>query len=141
MKLAELQTKLQAAIIEGDQAILASLAASPRADRETLLAVYYDAYRLRLAAFLSNDFPCLRSHLGDETFGRLVEDYIEAAPSHERNARWYAARLPDFMQATAPWRMKSERRRSGSVRARAGRRFRFSRRPGAFDRRPGDDSR
>lgn len=104
MKLAELQTKFQAAIIEGDQAILTSIADSPRADRATLFAVYYDAYRLRLAEFLANDFPILRIHLGDETFGRLVEDYIEAAPSRQPNARWYGARLPDFMQETASWR-------------------------------------
>lgn len=104
MKLAELQTNFQAGIIKGDQTILASIADSPRADRAALFAVYYDAYRLRLAEFLSNDFPILRTHLGDEAFGRLVEDYIEAAPSHHPNARWYGARLPDFLQETASWR-------------------------------------
>lgn len=104
MTLAELQTKFQAGILENDQAVLVSIADSRKTDRSTLFAVYYDAYRMRLAEFLSNDFPILRARLGDEAFGRLIEDYILSAPSRQRNARWYGARLPDFMHETAPWR-------------------------------------
>ncbi|MGH6822662.1 MAG: HvfC/BufC family peptide modification chaperone [Methylocella sp.] len=104
MKLAELQLRFQAGIVEGDQSILALIADSRRTDRATLFAVYHDAYRMRLAEFLSNDFPIVRVHLGEEAFGRLVEDYIESAPSRQPNARWYGTRLPDFMQETAPWR-------------------------------------
>jgi hypothetical protein len=59
---------------------------------------------LRLAEFLSNDFPVLRLYVGEEAFGRLVEDYIESAPSRQPNARWYGTRLPDFMQESPPWR-------------------------------------
>ena len=103
MKLAELQTRFQAGIVKGDKTILASIADSRRTDRATLFAVYHDAYRLRLAEFLSTDFPILRVHIGEEAFGRLVEDYIESAPSRHPNARWYGMRLPDFMQKTAPW--------------------------------------
>ncbi|MGH6835206.1 MAG: HvfC/BufC family peptide modification chaperone [Methylocella sp.] len=104
MKLAELQMRFQAGIVEGDNAILASIVDSRRTDRATLFAVYHDAYRLRLAEFLATDFAILRVHLGEEAFGRLAEDYIEAAPSRQPNARWYGTRLPDFMQETAPWR-------------------------------------
>ena len=104
MSLAELQTKFQAGIIENDQTILTSIKDSLRTDRATLFAVYYDAYRLRLAEFLSNDFPILRLHLGDEAFGRLVEDYIESAPPHQPNARWYGTRLPKFMCEAPQWR-------------------------------------
>jgi hypothetical protein len=104
MKLAELQTRFQAGIVKGDNAILAAIADSHRTDRATLFAVYHGAYRLRLAEFLSTDFPVLRAHLGEEAFGLLVEDYIESVPSRQPNARWYGTRLPDFMQKTAPWR-------------------------------------
>ena len=104
MKLAELQTRFQAGIVKGDNTILASIADSRKTDRATLFAVYHDAYRLRLAEFLSTDFPVLRVHLGDEAFERLVRGYIESAPSRQPNARWYGTRLPDFMQKTAPWR-------------------------------------
>ena len=104
MTLAELQTKFQAGILENDRTVLASIVDLRKTDRATLFAVYYDAYRMRLAEFLSNDFPILRTCLGDELFGRLVEDYILSAPSRQRNARWYGARLPDSMHETAPWR-------------------------------------
>ena len=104
MTLAELQTKFQAGILENDRTVLASIAESRKTDRATLFAVYHEAYRLRLAEFLSNDFPVLRVHIGEEAFGRLVQDYIKSAPSRQANARWYGTRLPDFMQETAPWR-------------------------------------
>jgi hypothetical protein len=104
MKLAELQVRFQAGIVEGDNAILASIADSRRTDRTTLFAVYHDAYRSRLAEFLSNDFPILRVYVGEEAFSRLAEDYIESAPSRQPNARSYGTRLPDFMQEMPPWR-------------------------------------
>ena len=104
MTLAELQTRFQAGITEDDQTVLASITDSRKTDRTTLFSVYYDAYRLRLAEFLSHDYPMLRAYLDEEAFGRLVEDYIVSAPSRQRNARWYGARLPDFMDETAPWR-------------------------------------
>jgi hypothetical protein len=104
MNLAELQSKFQAGILEGDQAILVSIKDSPVADRATLFGVYFNAYRLRLAEFLANDFPILRAYLGEEAFGHLVEDYIESTPSRLPNARWYGTRLPDLMQEAPAWR-------------------------------------
>lgn len=103
MKLAELQAKFQAGILGHNQTVLASIRDSHGANRATLFAIYYDSYRLRLAEFLSNDFPVLRNYLGEEMFGRLVEEYIESTPSRHRNARWYSTRLRDFMCETAPW--------------------------------------
>ncbi|HTV32999.1 MAG TPA: DNA-binding domain-containing protein, partial [Methylocella sp.] len=103
MKFAELQLRFQDGILHDDQAILSSIADSPRTGRATLFAVYHNAYRLRLAEFLSNDFPVLRNFLGDEAFGGLVEDYILATPSRHPNARWYGARLPDFMMNSPKW--------------------------------------
>jgi hypothetical protein len=104
MTLAELQARFQAGIVKGDPIILNSIRDSKRTDGAALFAVYYNAYRLRLAEFLSNDFPILRIHLGEEAFGRLAEDYIESAPSWQPNARWYGTRLPNFMRKTPSWR-------------------------------------
>lgn len=108
MKLAELQAAFQSAVLAdgepGNAAILGSIAMPPRTDRATGFGVYADAYHLRLAAFVANDFPVLREHLGEEAFGALVEAYISATPSRHRNARWYASRLPDFMRQSMPWR-------------------------------------
>lgn len=108
MTLAELQSKFQAGILSEDQEVLARIADSRKTDRSTLFSVYQNAYRLRLAEFLSNDYPALRTYLGDEAFGALVEDYILSAPSRNRNARWYGARLPDFMQGSDRFRENEE---------------------------------
>ncbi len=104
MTLAELQTRFQTGIVKGGQTIVDLIKDSPRTDRANLFAVYYNAYRSRLAEFLSNDFSILRIHLGEGAFGQLVEDYIESTPSRQPNARWYGTRLPDFMCETPPWR-------------------------------------
>jgi hypothetical protein len=106
VKLADIQTGFQAALLADEEpcgGVLEWLKNSSRTDCRTLFGVYYDAYRLRLAEIVSNDFPILRLHLGDQAFGRLVENYISSAPSRQHNARWYASRLPDFMSETTPW--------------------------------------
>jgi hypothetical protein len=103
MRLASLQNAFQAGVLLGDPAISRSILGSRRLDRAARFKIYFDAYRFRLAEFLSNDYPVVRSFLGDERFGLLVEAYIEAAPSHYPNARDYGGSLPDFMRLTAPW--------------------------------------
>lgn len=105
MRLAELQMQFQDGILKDDKAILAAIADPPRTGRAAMFAVYYDAYRLRLAEFLSKDFPVLRDFLGENAFSGLVEGYILAAPSRRQpNARWYSERLPDFMMESPAWR-------------------------------------
>jgi hypothetical protein len=106
MKLAELEAAFQEAILGEPGKILGSICDSSRLSRADRFAVYADAYRLRLAEFVGNDYPTLRSALGDEEFGALVAAYIDANASLHRNARWYARRLPDFMAADDVWRDK-----------------------------------
>ena len=106
MKLAELQSLFQSAVLTGDAedgAILDVVAPPRDADRATMMGVYVNAYRLRLAEFLDEDYPALRVLLGDDDFEALVEAYIDANPSRLRNARWYTARLPEFMQESENW--------------------------------------
>jgi hypothetical protein len=103
MKLATLQNAFQVRVLLGDPAISRSILDSRRLDRAARFKIYFDAYRFRLAEFLANDYPVLRSFLGDERFGRLVEAHIEATPSRYPNAGHYGRRLPDFMRLTAPW--------------------------------------
>lgn len=104
MTLAALQAKFQAAILGGDESVIGDINPSKRLTREERFGVYADAYRLRLASFLAEDFKVLHSAIGDETFEALAEAYIMAMPSQHRNARWYARGVPDFMQANEPWR-------------------------------------
>lgn len=103
MKLAALQNAFQAGVLLRDAAISRSILDSRRLDRAARFKIYFDAYRFRLAEFLSNDYPVTRSFLGDERFGLLVEAYIEATPSRYPNARNYGSRLPALMRLTSPW--------------------------------------
>jgi len=105
MSLAALQVRFQDALLgrDADRAILNEINPSRRLEPAARFGVYADAYRLRLAGFLAEDFKVLNNALGDDGFHTLVEAYIDATPSRHRNARWYARGLPDFMQANAPW--------------------------------------
>lgn len=103
MKLAALQNAFQAGVLLGDHAISLSILDSRRLNRAARFKIYFDAYRFRLAEFLSNDYPVTRAFLRDELFGLLVEAYIEATPSRYPNAGDYGRRLPAFMRLTAPW--------------------------------------
>ena len=109
MKLADFQSLFQGSMMAGageaDKPLLKKLRSSPRgATPETLLGVYQSGYRLRLADFVSQDHPGLRSVLGAETFETLVDDYIDQRPSRDPNARFFTSRLPDFMRECPTWR-------------------------------------
>jgi hypothetical protein len=97
MTLAELQERFQAGILSEEAIAPRFVANSKKTNAEALFAVYHNAYRLRLAEFLSNDYPVLRNYLEDEDFGSLVEAYISSEPSRVRKARGDGARLPEFM--------------------------------------------
>ncbi|MFP1633257.1 putative DNA-binding domain-containing protein [Zhengella sp. ZM62] len=101
--LAQLQASMQAAIKDGDDAALALIAAPPHNSRAERLATYREAYRLRLAGILRDDYDALHAFLGDEQFDLLSQAYIDACPSTTRNARWYGERFAAFAGGTEPW--------------------------------------
>ena len=112
MTLDELQAVFQAGVLAGEEpdamGILSSISGSQRADRATLFGVYVNAYRLRLAEFVSKDYPVLREMLGEEEFEALARAYIEETQSSQPNARWYASQLPDFMSGHRPWQTRAD---------------------------------
>ncbi|WP_294534869.1 DNA-binding domain-containing protein [uncultured Rhodoblastus sp.] len=106
MNLAQIQALFQANVLAEtpDSVFLARLNPPTRGKNiEERFAVYHDGFRLRMAEFLSHDYPVLREALGDEVFGAIVETYIEARPSRHRNARWFGAGLPEFLSQTPPF--------------------------------------
>lgn len=101
MKLADIQAAFQASVLaEAPSPDLLSLFRPPtRAEKiDDVFAVYHDGFRLRMAEFLENDFPVLRAALSDELFGEMAEAFWRAHPSTFRNARWFGARLPEFLR-------------------------------------------
>lgn len=110
MKLKELQSLFQSAVLTGDaedSALLDNVITPSSADKATLFGVYVNAYRIRLSEFLDEDYPALRSLLGDDVFDALVEEYIAANPSRQKNARWYSSQLPQFLANHENWRLNA----------------------------------
>jgi hypothetical protein len=66
------------------------------------LAIYYDAYRIRLAEALSEAFGKTHAYVGDETFDALCRGYIDQYPSRYRNLRWFGDEFPAFVAQSLP---------------------------------------
>lgn len=96
--LSELQARMQAAIIEGGDDILADLSHGAHAPRATLFGVYRHAYKARLVEVLANEYPLLRSHIGEDAFEKLARAFLAAHPSQTQNARWVGKSFPEFLK-------------------------------------------
>ena len=64
-------------------------------------AIYADMYFLRLQEVLRETFPKLRAVLGDDDFGALCIDYLDACPSRHPSLRFLGNRLAAFLAAPA----------------------------------------
>jgi hypothetical protein len=97
--LAAIQSRFHAFVVAGAPAS-GLVAATTKASAETLMAVYSDAYRLRLIEAMAEDFPALRRFVGEDEFDPLARAYIAAYPSRHFSIRWFGQRLPQFLSAT-----------------------------------------
>ncbi len=101
--LSDLQRSFQAAVLDGDEAVLARIAPGGVADPRQRLLVYSEGMRLRFAEVLRLDYPGVLGLLGDERFDALARAYALACPSRNPSIRWFGARLAGFLDTTAPW--------------------------------------
>ena len=100
-----LQAEFQDYLIRPEQtAILIHVAGTAKADAETRLGIYAEAYRLRLIEALDTDFSVLHALLGDDEFERMARAYIDAHPSRHFSIRWFGQHLSDFLRAVLPYR-------------------------------------
>lgn len=95
--LAELQARFQAALMAGDDAVLALIPGNSRASNGVLLGVYRHAYVARLVEVVRAAHPLLARFMGEDAFGAMARGYVEAHPSRHRNARWYADDVAVFL--------------------------------------------
>jgi hypothetical protein len=93
--LAARQQALQARLLR-DGAV-EGIVARDTAQRQARLRLYADAYRLRLAEVLGNDFPVLRALLGDAAFQACAFAYLDAHPSRTPSVRWCGAGFADWL--------------------------------------------
>jgi hypothetical protein len=95
--LAELQARLQKAIVEGDDAVLSLIPPNSRTSNAVLLGVYRFAYVGRLVEVVRNAHPLLARHMGEQAFEQMARDYVAKYPSRHANARWYALDVPELL--------------------------------------------
>lgn len=101
--LAELQHSLQDYLLKQQNTIAAMTVETEKFSRETRLAIYRDAYYLRLLAALQNDYPNLLLLLGDDAFASLMRDYIAQHPSRHASLRWVGEKVSLFLQTYGDW--------------------------------------
>jgi hypothetical protein len=104
--LAGLQRDLQRHVLSGDPAIAGAVNGTPAVPASTRLAVYANAYRVRLAEALGANVPQLQQFLGVEEFGAVASRYIDEYPSQFASIRWFGDRLAQMLEqshAAQPW--------------------------------------
>lgn len=89
---------VQRHMLEASPAILNHITPPPRGDQASAIAVYKNAYRLRLTEFLANDYEKLRIYVGEVRFNAMASAYMDAHPSRQANARWFGQNLPAFLK-------------------------------------------
>jgi len=103
-RLRELQEQLQSHLLNGDPRIVQRIVGTPRVDAPARLAIYSDAYRLRLLEALRVDFPALHTLAGDAVFERIGRAYLDAHPSGHFSIRYFGQHLAAFLHTDDRWR-------------------------------------
>ncbi len=101
--LRELQMDLQRYLLGETASITAAIVDAPPLPATERLAIYRNAYQVRLIDALHETFPVLHGLLGDEAWIELGEAYVAAHPSVFRSIRWYGRELPSFLSRCAPF--------------------------------------
>lgn len=71
----------------------------PRLSPAAQIAIYQQAYLLRLRAAVTTDYPALGHFLGAETLCQFVADYVRVTPSRSYNLDFYSIGFADFIAA------------------------------------------
>jgi hypothetical protein len=100
MSLTQRQRDLQAHVLNGRGEIEPAIASTESVSIATRLAIYSDAYRLRLIEALESNYPVLAESLGPDDFATLGRQYIDAHPSQHFSIRWFGHRLAEFLQSS-----------------------------------------
>lgn len=102
MTLAQLQSRFQHEVLERDASLADAVAPPPTGSATERIAIYTNAYRIRLREALASNFPRLRSLLGESAFTEIADAYIDAQPSKFRSLRWFGDTLPTMLRTALP---------------------------------------
>jgi hypothetical protein len=101
--LRELQQDMQRHLLGGESGVTAAIVDAPPLEAKDRLAIYRNAYQVRLIDALHDTYPILHGLLGDEAWLALGEAYVAAHPSVFRSIRWYGREVADFMAQCPPY--------------------------------------
>lgn len=104
--LLDLQTDFQSYLLHGGEHMRGRVAGTVKASAPTRLAIYYDAYRLRLLEALDSNYPVLHAWIGDKDFEELGLAYLQAHPSMHFSIRYFGHRLPEYLASEQAYRDK-----------------------------------
>src|SRR5688572_23307248 len=91
--LAELQRDFQRHVMHGHDRIVDAVEDTPPVPATARLAIYSEAYRLRLTEALASSLPRLQQLLGTDEFAKVAGEYIDLCPSSYPSIRWFGDRL------------------------------------------------
>jgi hypothetical protein len=98
-----LQQDMQRYLLGEVSGVTAAIVDAPPLGAADRLAIYRNAYQVRLIDALHETYPVLHGLLGDEAWIELGQAYVAAHPSLFRSIRWYGRELPDFMAGSVPY--------------------------------------
>jgi hypothetical protein len=103
MQLRKLQRDMQRHLLGEDSRVTSAIVDAPPLAAKDRLAIYRNAYQVRLIDALQDTYPVLHGLLGDEMFMTLGQVYVAAHPSVFRSIRWYGRELAEFMRRCPPY--------------------------------------
>lgn len=101
--LAETQQQLLYYLQHRDSNIEDLVSGRTKAEVQRRLAIYREAYQLRLQENLNKQFPVLRAHLRGAAFESLALAYLGAYPPSHFAIRDFGRHLPIFLRDTQPY--------------------------------------
>jgi hypothetical protein len=99
----ELQRNVQRYLLGEHSEIVVDIVDAPPLPAADRLAIYRNAYQVRLIDALNETYPVLHGLLGDEMWVALGENYVAQHPSCYRSIRWYGSELADFLTRASPF--------------------------------------
>jgi hypothetical protein len=101
--LLQLQRDMQSYLLGEDSHVTGAIVDGPPLPAADRLAIYRNAYRVRLIDALHETYPVLHGLLGDQAWVELGHDFVAGHPSVFRSIRWYGRELPCFLAGNAPY--------------------------------------
>ena len=88
--------------------VVERIESTPRRSAKQRMALYGNAYTLRLKEALDTDYERLHVYIGDELFDDLTEQYIERYPSHHPSLRYFGQYMVELVEVLAPFNQLPE---------------------------------